>query len=169
MQFEYGNIWDIWDVTDCLLVTTNGVVTKNGLVMGKGSAKEASDRFPFLKEQFGRQVKDHLALANQLYEYKLLFCTVETTPKIKLIGALQTKYHYSQGASLSLIIESLRELKMIATFYYQKRFDMVFPGIGHGKLETSRVMPHLLKLPDNVHVWRPANARKTGNQQKRTN
>ena len=164
MQFEYGNIWDIWNVTDCLLVTTNGVVTKNGLVMGKGSAKEAVDRFPFLKEQFGEQAKNHLALASQLYEYRLLFCTVETTPKIKLIGALQTKYHYSQGASLRLMIESLNELKMIATFYHQKRFDTVFPGIGYGKLEDSIVLPYLLELPDNVHVWRPANARGAGSQ-----
>jgi hypothetical protein len=53
-----ANIWTYWGVADALCITTNGSVKSNGeLVMGRGIALEAAQRFPGMAYHLGRKVK----------------------------------------------------------------------------------------------------------------
>lgn len=55
MRLARGDMWSAYDGADLFLVTTNGVVTRDGkLVMGAGIARQARDRFPGLDEALGK-------------------------------------------------------------------------------------------------------------------
>lgn len=55
--FVTGNMWDSYEVADLFLITTNSTLTRpNKLVMGRGIALQAKERFPGLDTALGRQI-----------------------------------------------------------------------------------------------------------------
>lgn len=57
MKIETGDIWDKYDLGHWICIPTNGMVNAGGyLIMGKGLAKQASDRFPGLRQRWGKHV-----------------------------------------------------------------------------------------------------------------
>ncbi len=142
MIIEKGNMWDVFGKTDLFLITTNPIIRKDGaVVMGRGIAKQAKDRFPRLPYDFA--------------------CTLRNMPDMNIdefgkydgqvVGYFMVKRHWREAADLDIIAESCRQLASCAHMW--TRVDLNFPGIGNGKLKREDVLPLLQQLPDHVHVW----------------
>jgi hypothetical protein len=145
--FTTGDIWTVYEQTDLLVITTNSTVKANGaLVMGRGVAQQARDRMRGLDRYLGRQIA---ATCGSRGEYNLL---TAIWPGVH-IAALQVKYHYTHPADPALITRSLAALAAWIATHHPRRVDMVFPGIGNGKLHRADVLPLLQHLPALVHVW----------------
>jgi hypothetical protein len=151
VQLEHGNMWDVFHDTDIFMITTNPIRRKDGaVVMGRGIAKEAKDRYPELPHDFGQALQELHPEVDQ-------FCVgpinvYEGTP----IWFFMVKDHWRNKASLQIIQQSVFYLKHGFVNLDQKRIDLNFPGIGNGGLTREEVLPLLQELPDNVHIWEKA-------------
>jgi hypothetical protein len=152
MQLERGDMWSVFGKTDWFLITTNPIVTKDGLaVMGRGIAKQAAERFPTIRRDFG----DKLIREGHRDSYEVSTIGFYEGQRV---GYFMVKNHWRDPAlheviqnsveSLLSILGTLSDLEM-----YPSRVDLNFPGIGNGKLPRSTVLPMLERLPDCVHVW----------------
>lgn len=95
-EFRRGDMWTAYEPADLFLITTNSTIHRDGaLVMGRGIARQAKERFPDLDVTLGRHIQ---ALCGNQGEYGLLVSP--RWPAAKL-GAFQVKRHYSQTASTS--------------------------------------------------------------------
>jgi len=160
----FGAVRDL-EGPQVICVTTNGVVTKDGLVMGAGAAKGARDAFPWLP----------LAAAKLLIN---LFEPIETyTPDLvfeyglqnvgfpdrldRQIFLVQTKRHWKEKSDPELVEEALMRMGCWCADGHDGMADgpsaityhLNFPAIGRGGLPRSMVLPWVEKLPDNVFVY----------------
>jgi len=152
MQLERGNMWSIFFDTDIFMITTNPIIKKDGgVVMGRGIALEAKTRFPDLPYDFGDELK-----ISQNYQEEPRVGYINTYEQTQ-IWYFMVKEHWAAPASTEIIHESVQKLN----WYHNKRYnewqniriDLNFPGIGNGGLPREQVLPLLLNLPDNVHIW----------------
>lgn len=160
MVFEYGNMWDVFNDTDNFLITTNSFVKGNGcLVMGRGIAYEASQKFPSLPKDAGGVILEHgpnyhvLPLGNYELNGAIGFKSKNKSDSTQL-WLFQVKRHWKEDASLKLIEIAASQLRELANLYPYEWFDLNFPGIGFGRLKEEDVLPIIEPLPDNVRVWR---------------
>ena len=147
-QFQTGDMWMAYPTTDLFLITTNSTLRRDGaLVMGRGIARQARDRFLGLGKVLGQHV---LNLCGNQGEYGLLISP--RWPEAKL-GVFQVKRHYSHAASLELIQNSTTALCAWCTEQPKATIALNFPGIGNGRLPRTAVLPILQQLPDTVTIW----------------
>lgn len=149
--FKTGNMWTAFDEATLFLLTTNSTIKRNGaLVMGRGIARQARDRFPGLDAALGKQI---LSTCGNQGQYGLLVSP--RWPEARL-GAFQVKRHYSQPAStstslsagLELIRHSTAVLCAWCTEHPGATIAVNFPGIGSGRLSREDVLPIIMQLPD---------------------
>ena len=151
-QFCYGDMWAVFDEVDLFLITTNSTLKRNGaLVMGRGIARQARDRFPQLEYRFGQEITQR---CDHLGTYHLLISPRYPTAKL---GAFQVKYHYRQSASLDLIAGSVRALQRWCNAHPVAKVALNYPGIGNGKLKLAQVQPLIAQLSQNVQIWQYVN------------
>jgi len=151
-KFKRGQMWNAYVDCDAFCITTNSYIKKNGaLVMGRGIARTARDLFDktesALDKRLGSRIKekcDHLGV----------YGIIPADPENSRIVAFQVKTHFREDASISLIRNSTQKLREVATSYSDRRFDLNFPGIGNGGLNSKDVRPVIEDLPDNVNIWR---------------
>ena len=152
--FERGDMFSVWGKTDLFLFTSNPIVNKQGLaVMGRGIAKQLSDKVPTIRKAFADYLKrssGEYAVAD-LGEYTIGTAT-------QRVGYFMVKHHWRDNAQLDIIEKSVNELISYHTLRDGSgrvvgRYDLNFPGIGNGGLKREDVLPILMQLPDNVHVW----------------
>lgn len=153
MILEKGDMWSVYGKTDLFCITTNSIIKNNGeLVMGRGIALEAKNRFPLIPLAAARVINK-----NKKYGLRILFPEYYGADKDQIIGLFQVKYNWKDKADLDLINYSTNELIDFTNdqLYYQSdlRIDLNFPGIGNGRLNRNKVLPIIEKLPDSVHVW----------------
>lgn len=146
MILERGNMWDIFGHTDLFLITTNPIRRKDGaVVMGRGIAKEAKDRFPSMPYDFGTNYNgDNVGYIGHYGE------------EDQGVDWFMTKTHWREASDIEVIKQSIKELAALTKpggNFMCSRADLNFPGIGNGKLKREDVLPLLEELPDNVHVW----------------
>jgi hypothetical protein len=149
-------MWDAWPITDWFLITTNPIRRKDGaVVMGRGMAKQAADRFPKLPYHFG-QVLDTVN-KNPVPHYvgTIGRYWLDGHPYGVKVGYFMVKDHWRNPASLDIIKRATGQLItcLDPPPFTHERVDLNFPGIGNGKLKREDVLPLLEELPDNVHVW----------------
>lgn len=147
MILEKGNMWDVFFDTDIFMITTNPIRRTDGaVVMGRGIALEAKQRYPDIPYDFGKELdKLHPEI-----DQSFVGCigNYEETP----IWWFMVKNHWKEPADLGVIASSCFYLKH--GFEWQnKRIDLNFPGIGNGKLPRDSVLYLLEDLPDNIHIW----------------
>ena len=137
---------DIWETElDAICVTTNGIVTKNGLVMGKGIAHEASERFPGIARFFGNHVQHRGNVPHLYRNYPLI--------KESYIISLPTKHHWRDPADIILIEMSIKLLVKIADDHlHLKRIGMTRPGCGYGGLDWNEVKAVIEPLLDDRFI-----------------
>jgi hypothetical protein len=94
MQLQYGDMWTAWDSADLFAITTNSTITKDGrLVMGRGIAQQARDRFPGIDKE----------LASQFTSGDRYGLLVSPQWPAQKLAAFQVKIHWRSKASLDLI------------------------------------------------------------------
>jgi hypothetical protein len=131
------NLWDV--PADWKGITTNGYVKGSGeCVMGRGCAKEASQRYPTLPRKLGQRLKLFGNVVHMFPEYGLF--------------SFPVKHAWYQDADPVLIAASARQLRRLAEDAPQEMFVLPRPGCGNGHLDWAVVRPLLLSLPDNVFV-----------------
>lgn len=151
MILEKGNMWDVFEETDAFVITTNPIINSRGeVVMGRGIAKEAMERFPSIGKDFAVA----LDIAGDCFGQ---------APGVGHIGDyglnsvpilwFMVKDHWKHHADLRIIKRSMHMLAAGAMYEPCKRFDLNFPGIGNGRLAREDVLPIIEQLPNNVHVW----------------
>lgn len=130
-----GNIWDFYP-GHAIVITTNGnVKKKNGeCVMGRGCAKEAKDRFPWIAKELGFRIKrygNHVHLLGQG------------------IISFPTKHNWWEDSDISLIERSTQELVAIVNEIGWDSVVLPRPGCSNGRLEWDEVKPVLEKYLDD--------------------
>lgn len=136
-------MWSVFNKTDVFMITTNPIIKQDGsVVMGRGIALQAKERFPKLPYDFGCILKD---LGNTCIGQIGIY---ENTH----IWYFMVKNHWASDADLGVITSSLWSLQ---TKFQgsSKRIDLNFPGIGNGRLPRDSVLYLLEDLSDNIHIW----------------
>ena len=145
MKQMFGNMWDEYNGKDVFVVTTNSFIKSNGeLVMGRGAAKVARDRFQ-IALALGTLIHSK---CGSLGRYGFLGVSRAN------LAAFQVKYHFKSPASLELIGHSTAMLSEFALENPSLIIHLNYPGIGNGGLPIEEVAPIISTLPDNVNVWR---------------
>lgn len=135
-------MWSVFHDTGMFMITTNPKEKNDGsIVMGRGIALEAKQRFPTIPHDFGRKLRNaDFRNIGMIGEY-------DGTP----IWWFMVKDHWARPARLDIIADSS---DMLNRFIRRDiRVDLNFPGIGNGKLNREDVLPLLEDLPDNIHIW----------------
>jgi hypothetical protein len=126
---------DLWTYpADIRVITTNGFVKANGeCVMGRGCAKEAKDKFPWLPKNLGDKIK---AMGNIPFHF----------PDSGLY-TFPVKHNWYEKADIELIRKSAQ------TLFHMAPVDAVIvlprPGCGNGQLKWEDVKPILEPILDN--------------------
>lgn len=138
-----GNLWSFTEGIPA--ITTNGFIKKNGqAVMGRGCAKEASDRFSGLALYLGFTLinyKNHVFYFHQFGE--------------KGIITFPVKHNWSEQADIRLIKQSARELieMTIPFFEITEKIYLARPGCGNGGLKWEKVKPAISDiLTDQITI-----------------
>jgi len=131
-----GNIWTY--PADYICITTNGDINKRGeAVMGRGVAYQAAKKHEWMAQYVAYSIKHYGNVVNRIAGIYFLF---------------PVKHHWHEQASLDLIRESTRQLKLYAEMEPDKIFVLPKPGCGNGQLQWHQVKPIVETLPDNIHV-----------------
>ena len=138
-----GNLWDFTDGIPA--ITTNGYIKRNGqAVMGRGCAKEASDRFSGLAEYFGFMMLEygnHVLYFHQFGE--------------KGIITFPVKHNWSEQADIALIMRSAKELVEMTIPYFEMKEQIYLPrpGCVNGNLKWTAVKPFIKDiLTDQITI-----------------
>jgi len=154
--FQCGDMWTAFATTHLFLITTNSTIGKDGaLIMGRGIARQARDRFPGLAASLGQHILNvsdgrSTLLRTSLGKYGLLVSP--RWPEAKL-GAFQVKYHYRLPASLELIHYSTAMLCAWCAAHTNAQVVLNYPGIGNGRLHREAILPIIAQLPEQVTIW----------------
>ena len=141
MKEEKGNIWDYWIKGHYIVIPVNFFVKRNReAVMGRGLALEARNRFPRIPRRLGEAyLKDGMCV--KVFHDNRLFM-------------FPVKHNWWEDASVTLIEESCKQLKILVGYFPDMPFPVYVPrvGTGNGKLEWSIVKPILEKYLDDRFV-----------------
>ena len=155
MLEELGNIWTAHDDGHPIVIPTNGIVTKAGLlVMGRGLALQAVKKWPRLAAVLADRIEDAGNHVFWLPEYNLF--------------SFPVKEHWKDRADLQLIIRSAGELVLLTRSVFPRKQTTVYlprVGCGNGKLRWSYVKPALSKVLSSsefVVMTRPEDAAQKG-------
>ncbi len=117
-------------------VTTNGIVRENGcLVMGKGCALDAKQKYPNIDKKLGDFVTK--------YGNRVFLCLPE-----KIIS-FPTKEHWKDKSSVALIIKSAGQLVDLCNKFHLDNIVLPAPGCGNGQLRWSNIKPILEDILDD--------------------
>lgn len=147
------NIWDLHSEGYSICIATNGVVNSSGRnVMGKGIAKEAADRFPWLSLAQGENIK---RFGNRVFYYSNVH-----------LFSFPTKQHWRDKSELSRIAQSatqLRDMNLTQQFIFHMNSADTLPakegpiflpqvGCGNGGLDRAVVIPTLYNILDSTYI-----------------
>lgn len=166
---------DIWNShVDLIAITTNShITTLPALVMGRGLAKQAKERYPELPriavETIREKTHYHTADNYPVYGFITTFTSsepYELSPRDRVMGLFQVKYDFRVRASLALIGYSVGCLNNWLYHYHPRelkpdyRVALNFPGISNGGLHEEQVLPLLEDLDDRVLIYKYERQRK---------
>lgn len=140
MKEVQGDIWKFYDEGHWIVIPTNGDTNRFGLaVMGRGLAKEATQRIPGIAYGLAKQLIDG---GNHVHNFNDIH-----------LFTFPVKYHWSEPADLDLIKQSASELtnrtdRMLAI----DRVYLPRVGCGNGRRKWSEVKPILEVLDDRFIV-----------------
>lgn len=137
-------IGDLWNTqADARCITTNGTIKKNGaLVMGRGCAKEAAQRFSLLPIRLGNQV----SIAGNHVHVDML------PPSTYILITFPVKHNWWEKADIELIRQSAHELMNLDLMKSNALQDVLLPrpGCGNGGLDWfTEVKPVIESILDD--------------------
>lgn len=132
---------DLWEAPcDARCITTNGTVKVNGrAVMGRGCAKQACDRYPYLQKSLGQLLQ---TLGNHVQILRL-------GAEEPILVVFPVKHHWDERADLDLIARSARELVVLADDMQWQTVILPRPGCGNGQRKWHEVRPILQPVLDD--------------------
>jgi hypothetical protein len=150
MRVDTGDLWTY--PADVRVITTNGVVQENGdLIMGKGTALQAKERYPGIERVLGQLVINN---GNNPASY--------TSPDGVRIWTFPVKWHWSKDADMELIAHSCHRLMRLANLLQEVRAQtgrptevtivLPRPGCGECGRMWSVVKPVIENLLDDRFV-----------------
>lgn len=158
MREGYGNLWDLVQPTEAIVITTNGTIAFNGRgVMGRGIALEAKRRIKGIERILG----DHLATHGNHAWYLARGSDKYPGPQFGIIF-MPVKHEWWQNADPDLIVQSAHELVKLADAE-QRIFEpaahieweniwMPRPGCGNGHLDWDDVRPLIEPILDDRFI-----------------
>lgn len=134
------DLLDLWTApADARCITTNGTVKANGrAVMGRGTAKQATERYPFLQLTLGRAIRG----------WGNVPCILLPDERPMLVS-FPVKHEWHELADLDLIARSARELVRLADGAGWRVVLLPRPGCGNGQRKWSEVRPILQPILDD--------------------
>lgn len=149
MKIAYGNMWSVFTSVDLFCITTNSIIRKDGeLVMGRGIAQQARNKFPGLGLALGTAISE-AGMNSKIYGLLL-----SPNWPVKKLAAFQVKVNWQAKADLDIVKESAKALGHWAKTNPDKTIALNFPGIGNGRLDYDDVLEIVKHLPDNVTLWK---------------
>ncbi len=139
MKEAQGNIWEM--PCKFRVITTNGQIRQSGrLVMGRGIALQARERYPGIDYMLGKLVADG---GNHVY----------VLPE-KGIVSFPTKWDWRRHSNIELIERSARELSYLLRDLLSPGDNVLMPppGCGNGGLIWKDVKPVIAPLLDDHYV-----------------
>lgn len=133
----HGDLWEY--PADIHVITTNGVVKKNGCcVMGRGCAQQARDMFPLIDLVLGNRISDQGNIVHDLgpWQYHDNHYHIMSFP---------VKHHWRDQADIRLIEQSAIQLARVTL----GSVVIPRPGCGNGGLDWDDVRPVLKELLDD--------------------
>lgn len=142
---------DLWDSgADVKIVTANAYINSKGeLVMGRGAALEAKQRYPDIPRMAGTKLKEIAVIQTGTIGAYARYGVLLLPHRL---GLFQVKLHFKDYALLSLIGMSTYMLLSICQSNPEMTVAMNFPGIGYGGLDPEVVLPIIRILPDTVTI-----------------
>lgn len=143
-----GEIWGIFNKEENLdkwiVITTNGFVKKNmECVMGRGIAKQASQRFPKLPLELGQNI---ILDGNCLFVF----------PEYRII-TFPVKTHWIDKANLAVVSESFEGLNEFINSELRKEKEPIIyttkVGCGNGKEKWSNIQPIMEKYMSSLEKY----------------
>jgi len=133
-----GDIWEAYEKSkdSWIVVTTNGFVKNNReLVMGRGIALEAKERFPYIAKKLGILVE---LGGNNLYTFK----------EYRMFS-FPTKHHFKDNSDLELIKKSFKSLIKYVLADKVITGNILIPrvGCGNGNLNWEDIVNI---IPDEI-------------------
>jgi len=138
MRESTGNLWDA-QPTFIRCVTTNGIVKRNGeLVMGRGNALQAMQRYPQLPRILGSYVKTSGNMVYYLEQFN--------------IASFPVKHNWRDMADIELIKKSCHQLN--AMLDNLNRFAILpRPGCSNGRLDWETKVKPIISQILSDRVW----------------
>ena len=149
-----GNLFLLPDGPEAAVVTTNGIVKKDGdAVMGAGIAKYARDEYPGIAAALGSMIRKH---GNQAYFmgswHDRHRAGKGLSPGV-FVATMPTKHDWRDPSDLDLIRKSARELVGIADRNNLRKIYLPAPGCSNGRLDyASQVRPAIRSILDGRFV-----------------
>ncbi|MCO5193151.1 MAG: hypothetical protein M9930_07645 [Anaerolineae bacterium] len=147
-HYQQGDMWSVWESADLFVITTNSTLRADGaLVMGRGIARQARNRFPGIAAALGRAIAQTYGSGGV---YGLLVSPSWPTAKL---AAFQVKRDWRDTAALDLIRRSTALLVTWCSAHPDSQVHLNLPGIGNGRLSRDVVIPIISALPETVTIW----------------
>mgnify|MGYP001584085566 CR=1 FL=1 len=141
-----GDLWTHHEAGEVVVITTNGAVRADGCaVMGRGVAREAALRMPWLPAQLGDRL---LRWDNHVCFFGTINCLYVGVPII----TFPVKTHWRDAADPGLIRRSAHELVAVITALGMEKVYSVRPGCGWGHLLWQDVESLLTPIWDDRFV-----------------
>jgi hypothetical protein len=136
------DLWELHKQGKIVCIPTNGVVTNGKLVMGKGVARTAAYRYRALPYELATRIR-----ANGLRVEWLPDCNLYTFP---------TKHKWWNPSSLTLIVDSARQLMVLIEVNGHTEVYLPKPGCGAGGLRWEEVSAAISPILDQrvTIVWK---------------
>lgn len=134
-------VGDLWEAKPRFIrcITTNGTVKENGeLVMGRGNALQAKERYPQLPRLLGSHVKSSGNIVYYIEELN--------------IATFPVKHHWRDKADIRLIIQSCHQLNVLLD-NLDKSAVLPRPGCANGRLDWEREVKPVLEQVLSSRVW----------------
>lgn len=125
------DLLDLWEVPcEARCITTNGSIKANGrAVMGRGCAKQATERYPFLQKSLGellQRIGNHVQILRLGAEEPILV-------------VFPVKHAWDERADLDLIKRSAEELVALTDDMGWGKVVLPRPGCGNGQRKWPEV------------------------------
>jgi hypothetical protein len=124
-RLDFWSVYDIRSEGSMFVIPVNGSINKHDdAVMGRGLARDAADRYPFLRTEFGTLLRRRQHIVREMVEKQFILFPV--------------KYQWHEQADVELIAGSCRQLSLLAKFWKYKMIYMPHVGCGNGGLDWEK-------------------------------
>ncbi len=151
MKERRGNLFN--SKVDAVIITTNGFVKKDGTaVMGRGVAREAAQRWPFLPELLGAALIDSGNIVHWLASQSQVLAGYDGTYDLV---SFPVKHNWWEKADMDLIRFSAKQLIRLADKRGWESVALPRPGCGNGRLDWVLVKSAIESILDDrfIVVW----------------